>query len=138
MREVVSAAFVDGWTAAAPGVPYALENEVLALPESGNYATLTVTTTTSAQLTTGGPGTRKVQRNGWLVVKLWEAANTGGLGLSVLIDKVRSVFEMKNFASPVSGDQSLTTFATNGEPGGTDGRWAMALARTPFWYTETK
>lgn len=132
----IATAFVTGWSAAAPDVPFALRNE--ALPSSDTFALLTVTMTTGGQLTSGGVGERFVGRNGWIVVKLWTPTNQGTARMDALIELVKGVFEMKNIPGPVASDEAIDTGVTTPQDGGEDGRWFMMLARTPFVVYETK
>lgn len=136
MRELVSATFATGWASAQPSVPLDLENE--ALPSSDTFAALTITLTTSAQMTQGARKTRRVRRNGYVQVKLWTPADTGAAGGAGLADTVRTVLEMVELPSPLAGDEPVTTQAGNTSPIGIDGRWYMTLVRIPFWYAETK
>lgn len=135
MREAVTAAFITGWGATSP---LAIDNEPEDMPSSGNFAALTITTTTSQQRTQGAPGTRRVKRNAWATVKLWVPAGERTAGMAVLVQLVRSLLEMVDIASPIAGEEAITTLAASGLPVGTDGRWYIELVRVPFWYAETK
>lgn len=136
MREVVSSAMVTAWATAAPGIPLALENE--ARPSVDSFALLTITPTTSAQMTLGRAGIRRTRRDGWIVVKLWGPANAGSAGLAALADKVRVILEMVALPSPVAGEEPIVTFAGHTQPIGEDGRWSMSMVRVPCYWTETK
>ena len=136
MRELVSTTFANGWLAAEPLVPLALENETL--PSSDSFALLTIQLTTSLQMTQGAPSTRRVQRNGWISVKLWGPANAGAMGVALLADRARTLLEMVDMPSPVTGDEPVTTLAGVTRPAGTDSRWYMCVVQVPFWYSQTK
>jgi hypothetical protein len=138
MREVISAAFVTGWTAAQPSVQFALENELGKLPPVGqeNFALLTVAMTSSGQRTKGARGNRRVERQGWAQVKLWTPCDTGAGGAAALAGSVRAILEMVSISGP--GSEPVVTQAAVTQPGGTDGRWYMSLVRIPLSYTETK
>jgi hypothetical protein len=144
-RELISATFVTGWTAAHPTIPFALENEVR--PDADAFAQLTIQLTVAGQMTQGAAGTRRERHNGWINVKLWTLANIGtaspatadgrGPRATDLTETVRSVFRMRELASPVAGDEPITTGSPVPQPIGTDARWYMCLVRTPFWYVQT-
>lgn len=139
MRELVSAAFIAGWTAAQPEVPFALEDEPL--PTSDEFALLTIVPTTGGQMTQGRPGTRRVQRKIWIQVKLWSPAGAGAQRITQLGDDAQDIFELKSFPSPNAGDEPLTVQAATGiKRGGTadatDGRWTMLVVRLPATYYE--
>lgn len=138
MRELVSSTFVAAWTAAQPDIPLVLDNE--AMPTAETFVSLTITPTTSQQITHGRAGRRKVRRNGWIQVKLWGPVDQGAAGLTVLSDVAQGILEMVSLPSPVPGDDPVTTLAANAGPGGadTDGRWWMQVLRVPMWYVETK
>lgn len=138
MREVLTQAFVTGWTAGAPDVPFCLENE--ALPTVDTFVLFSIVPTVSQQRTTGGPGTRRVERRGWVQVKLWGPVNAGSAGLATLGDVAQDILEMKSFPGPVLGDEPVTTYAAQAGPGGTstDGRFYMALMRVPMVWWEQK
>ena len=134
-KRVIADAFIAGWAARAPDVPFSIENE--GAPSGDVFALLTITMTTSGQLTIGGPGERFVGRNGWIAVKLWGPINEGTTRLDALSEIVRDIFEMRFLAGP-TGDEAIDTDTTSTQPGGNDGRWLMQLARTPFTVYETK
>lgn len=138
MRELVSAAFAAAWTAAQPSVPVALENE--ALPTSDTFVLLTITPTTSPQMTHGRVGNRKIRRNGWIQVKLWGPANTGSAGLTALADVAQGILELTQFPSPIAGDDPVTTLGSSGGGGGasTDGKFYMQVVRVPYWFVEAR
>jgi len=145
MRELVSATFATGWRAARPDVGFALDNETAELPPVGadSFALLTIMLTGARQMTTGGRGIRRVQRAGWLQVKLWTPANTGAAGAAGLAGTVLNLLEMVDMPSPITGDEPVNTQAEMASPGrhaagGEDGRWYMTLVRIPFTYAETK
>jgi hypothetical protein len=133
-KRVIEDAFIAGWRDAAPDVPFSIENE--GAPSGDVFALLTITMTTGQQLTMGEPGAREVSRNGWIVVKLWGPINEGTTRLDALSEVVRGIFEMKFLTGP--GIEAIDTDVTSTQPGGTDGRWFMQLARTPFTVYETK
>lgn len=137
-RELISATFATAWVNAQPDVPLAVDNEVIALPDAGNFAALSIMLTTSSQMTQGGPGTRRVRRNGWAQAKLWVPAGTRTAGAGGLADTVRDILESKSFDSPITGDEALTTLGSNSTPPSEDGRWYTMVVRVPFWYAETK
>lgn len=138
MRELIASTFVAAWQAAQPTIPLVLDNE--ALPTSDTFVSLTITPTTSQQMTHGRTGRRKVRRNGWLQVKLWGPVNQGAAGLTVISDVAQGILEMVSLPSPVPGDDPVTTLAANAGPGGadTDGKFYMQVLRVPFWYVEEK
>jgi len=133
--ELISATFAAQWPTLSGQVPFALENR--SRPSADTFAALTTVTSTSDQRTMGGVGTRFVERQGWVVVKLWGPAGAGRLGLATLTEAVRGIFEMKALPA-VDGGEPLSTYATATMAIGTDGRWFMQLARTPFSFFETK
>jgi hypothetical protein len=133
MREAVSAVFVAGWTA----TPFTLDNEAIDMGSS-SFASLTITPTTSSQMTMGARGTRRTRRDGWITVKLWVTADTGATGMAALKGAVRNLLEMISIPSPLASDEQITTLAGSDTPVGVDGRWYMELVRLPFWYSETK
>lgn len=137
-RELLSATFATAWADAQPDVPLAVDNEVIALPDSGNFAALSIMLTTSSQMTHGGPGTRRVRRYGWAQVKLWVPAGTRTAGAGGLADSVRDILEARSFASPIAGDEALITLGASSTPPSEDGRWYTMVVRVPFWYAETK
>lgn len=144
MRELVSATFSAGWPVVAPGVPFGLENEGATLPptDSEFFALLTITPTTSEQMTHGRPGNRKVRRNVWIQVKIWGPADTGTRTVAALGDAAQGLLEMVALPSPIAGDDPVTTQASlgsrRGAADGIDGRWLITLTRIPGWYMETK
>jgi len=135
--ELISATFAAAWPAASSNVPYALDNRAIELPPTASFAALTITHTTAAQLTSGAAGSRFVDRNGWITVKLWGAAGAGRYGLAQLVGAVRAIFEMVNLPAP-DGGEPLTTGASVTQEIGTDTRWFTLMVRTPFSYYETK
>ena len=137
-RELISATFATAWSAAQPSVPLAIDNETISLPDTGNFAALSIALTTSSQMTQGGPGTRRFRRDGWALVKLWAPAGTRTAGASDMADTVRAVLEGKSFVSPIAGDEALTTLGSNATPPSNDERWYITVVRVPFWYAETK
>lgn len=135
MRELVSATFMAGWTAARPAIPAVLEDDPL--PAVDTFVQLTITPTTSYQQTVGRLNTRRVSRQGWIVVKIWVPSGTGAASVAAkLVDVARPIFEMVDLPSPIAGDDALVTSAANQQPIGTEGRWYMMLVRTPFIYVE--
>jgi hypothetical protein len=140
MRELVSSTFATGWRTAQPGVDFALENEGRKLPPSvaGSFALQTTMLTTSGQMTQGAPGSRRVRRDGWIQVKLWAPADTGASGAAGMADAVRVMLEMVELASPVAGDEPVTTGAGSTQPVGVDGKWYLTLVRIPLYFVETK
>lgn len=134
MRELVSSTFVAAWAAARPNIPLVLENE--GHPSADSFAMLTITPTTSSQMTLGAAGTRRTARRGWIAVKLWGPAHAGSAGLTKLADTVRGIIEMVSI--PGAGDDPVNTEASDDQPIGTDGRWYMRLVRVPMTWTETK
>ena len=139
--ELISAAFAAQWPAASGHVPFVLENRTLnrVTPPVGadTFAFLTTQHTLSEQRTSGDPGTRYVERAGWIVVKLWGPAGAGRAGTAALAGAVRAIFEMARL-DPPDGSESLDTLASLTTEIGTDGRWYMTMVRTPFSYFETK
>ena len=135
--ELISATFVAAWPAASGNVPYALDNRAIELVPTQSFAALTTTHTTSEQLTSGGAGTRFVDRRGWITVKLWGSAGAGRYDIALLVDVVRAIFELKELPAP-DGGEPLTTRASVTQEIGTDTRWYMVMVRTPFSYYELK
>lgn len=134
MRELVSATFLAGWEAARPAIPAVLEDDQL--PAADTFVQLTITPTTSSQQTAGRRATRRVERQGWAVVKMWVPALSGAASVAAdLVGTVRAILELVDLPSPIAGDDSLSTAASNQQSVGTDGRWYMLLVRTPFTYT---
>lgn len=136
MREVVSAAFVSGWTTAQPSIPLALENE--ALPSADSFVMLTIVTSNSQQATMGRTGTRRVKRQGYVQLKLWGPKDQGVAGITALADAAQGILEMKSLPSPLAEDDPVTFLASQNGGNTTDGRWFMILTRLPFWYSETR
>jgi hypothetical protein len=138
MRELVSATFATAWAAAEPEVPIWLENE--AQPTAPAFVALTITPTTSRQMTQGRVGTRRVMRNLWLQVRLWSALDEGSARLAALGDVAQGILEMVSLSSPSASDEPLTTLAAQAGAGGQSkiGKWYVALLRIPGWYAETK
>lgn len=139
--ELIESTFRAGWTAIEPLVPLILENE--SFPSSDEFAMLTTAMLGATQRTTGRAGTRKVMREGWIMVKLWSAVDTGMTRPAQLADEVRGILEMQSLPSPIAGDDPVTTKAEvwsrrGGASEGTDGRWYMQLVRVPFYYFEMK
>ena len=129
--ELIESTFATGWTTAQPDIPFALENDPL--PSSDAFVQLTVTLTTSQDTTQGPIGTKRVQYNGWIVVKTWTPAGTGRALASQLADTVRQLFRPP-MPSPVPNDEAI-----NAQPGttvtiGTDGRWFMQMVRMPMYF----
>ena len=73
--EAICAAFVAAWPAASGNVPLVLDNEPH--PAADTFALLSIQQTGAMQRTTGGVGIRRVERSGWIVVKLWAPAGAG-------------------------------------------------------------
>ncbi|HET9893236.1 MAG TPA: hypothetical protein VFQ42_22350 [Mycobacterium sp.] len=136
MREVVSAAFVTGWRAQRPDVPVWLENE--AQPTADAYVSLTITPTTSRQMTLGRAGTRRVQRQVYLQVKIWSAKDAGSVPLAALGDVAQGILEMKSFGGSASDEPVITQLAQAVLGKATEHRWSIAIMRIPAWYSETK
>lgn len=144
MREAISKAFIDGWTAALPEIPFALENE--SRPSADAFAQLTIQLTTARQMTQGAIGTRRRQTYGWINVKLWSPANLGVVAPPIqdgrgprsadMAAVVAGIFGETTIASP-SGGEPIVTQSPVTQTIGTDGRFYMALVRTQFWFTQT-
>lgn len=131
--ELISATFATGWGAAQPDVPFVLENDPL--PSGDAFVQLTTTFTTSQDTTQGPIGTKRVQCNGWIVVKMWTPAGTGRALAAQLATAVRAVF-LAPMLSPVPNDEAI-----NAQPGatvtiGTDGRWFMQMIRLPIYFVD--
>lgn len=139
MRELVSATFLTAWNERRPDVDVALENEDRDLPPVGteSLVLLTIDVTGGAQRTQGGPGIRRVQRNGYLQAKFWTPANAGSRPAAELADVARGILELVQMPSPAGGEPVVTQAAMP-QRGGEDGRWYMTLLRVPFYYVETK
>lgn len=139
--KALSLAFTTGWALAQPAVPFAIGNEDGELPTippatADRFAYFQVITTTSDNATGGEVGQRLVERRGWVQVKLWVPAGERTEGIGVLIETVRTIFEMQNIAGP--GSETIDVFAMSTDTIGTDGRWYMKLARAPYRVYETK
>ncbi len=135
--EIISANFAAQWPPLSNQVPFALENRRLTSPTSDTFALVTTDHTGSEQRTCGGVGTRFVERQGWITVKLWGPAGAGRLGLGALVEVVHAIYEMKNLGPPIDGE-TVDTQASTTQKVGEDGRHFMLLVRTPFSYFETK
>lgn len=142
--EAITKAFVT-WAAAqsSPGLSYAVENELGALPTippatSSRFALLTITPTTSDQLTSGEVGARFVGRNGWIQIKLWVPSGERTAGIGALESSARTAMEMQNIIGPVATDETIDTRAGYVQTVGNDGRWYMQVLRIPYTFFETK
>ena len=136
----LSKAFTTGWPLAQPAVPFAIWNEPGQLPSSppGNadrFALLQIITSTSDNATAGGVGERLVERRGWIQVTLWVPAGERTDGMGLLVESVRSIFEMKNIGS---GGETIDVFAASAQPIDNDGRWDSKMVRAPYRVYETK
>jgi hypothetical protein len=135
--ELITATFVAQWPVLQPLVPYVLENRTLPAVDTFVHLSVLSTEAGGGQLTSGEPGSRLVGRGGWIVVKIWTPAGFGVLAARQLVESVKAVFEMRSLVA--AGDaESVDTQATVPTVVGTDGRWFMMLARTPFTVLETK
>lgn len=135
--ELITATFAAQWPALQPLVPFVLENRQLLAVDAFVHLSVLSTEAGGGQLTSGEPGTRLVGRGGWIVVKIWTPAGVGVRASRRLVESVRAVFEMRSLA--LAGDnESVDTQATVSTVIGTDSRWFMMLARTPFAVLETK
>lgn len=133
--ELLAATWVTSWPTVSQFVPFALQNEAFALPTTGDFATFGLRMTASRQGTSGEVGTRAVNRDGWILVKLWTPTNTGTARINALKGFVRSVFELKSLGP--STDDPVTIYAGTPTIVGTDGRWYMELMQLPFTWIET-
>lgn len=144
--ELVTQAFVTGWTAAMPDVPYTLRNDPM--PAADTFVLMTAMVTAGRQTTMGPRGTRRVERRGWVQVKTWTPAGGGARLSAQLADAVRSLLELATVPPAVTGDEAITFGASNTtdpvvdgraatEPA-LDGRWEMQTVRIPFTYAERK
>lgn len=137
MRELISSTFAAAWATAQPTVPLILENE--AIPTGDTQALLTIVPTTSRQVTQGRTGARRVQRQGWIQVKLWTLANAGTATMAGLADAVGDVIEMIEIPDPTGGEPIVTQAAAPGPSGNSsDGRWFMGTVRVPFRWGDQK
>ncbi len=136
--EALSAAFVAGWEAAEPAVPFALDNELVTLPTSGSFAAFNTLFTTSQQMTQGAPSTRRVRRQGWIQVKIWTPAGDRSQTAAGLAGTCRDIFELKTFDGPIFGEEPITVQSGWYAPVSNDGRWYIVLSRFPFWFAETR
>lgn len=133
--ELISSTFAAGWLVLQPDVPYVLENDPLPVDDTaGAFVQLTVTLTTSND-TTQGPS-KRVQRNGWIVVKTWTPAGAGRQLAAQLADSIREVFELAPLPSPVDGDEPVNTQPGSTQTIGTDGRFFMQMRRIPVWFVQ--
>lgn len=137
--EAIEAMFAAAWEMAEPTVPLALINEPL--PSTDERAQLSVQRGPSMQRTTGGVGIRRVERPGWIVVKLW--AKVGGeqcaARLAQLVQAARGILEMVDIPGPAGGNnEPVSTLADVGAPVVTDGRWISTAVRVPMSWYETK
>lgn len=141
--EAISAAFTTGWPALQPSVPFALENElgsIASIPptDATSFALLTITMTTSMQLTSGEVGARFVGRNGWIQVKLWTPAGDRSAAARALAKSASDLLEMQNIPGPDPADETIDTQTASTMTVGNDGRWYMLLVRVPFTFFEMK
>jgi hypothetical protein len=128
--ELVFATFAAAWPAASGSLPLALENE--ALPTAPSFGMVTIKHTVSQPRTSGGlVGTRRVERRGWIFVKLWGPVAVGRKGISTLADAVRGILEIQQLGG--SGDQ-LTIDAGLTQEAGTDDAYCMLVVQFPFRY----
>jgi hypothetical protein len=128
--ELIDAAFVAAWPTATGNLPLALENE--ALPTSSSFGLLTIKHTVSQPRTSGGlVGTRRIERRGWIFVKLWTPSNQGRKGFSTLADIVRGILEIKQLGS--SGDQLTIDAGLTQEVGDSTGYY-IGVVQFPMRY----
>ena len=96
---------------------------------------LRIVTTTSDQMTSGGAGERLMERRGWIQVQLWVPAGERTEGMGLLVESVRSIFELQNIGA---GDETVDVFAADRQTVGNDGRHYSTLVRAPYRVYETK
>jgi hypothetical protein len=114
------------------GVPYALDNEGIAVTDY--FALCTLVHTTRQQITVGQTGTRRTESRGYIMVKLWSPADTGRMNQALLAGCARSIFDGVNVSSPVPGDEPMVVNAGATAELGSDGRWFMQVIKFPFRY----
>ncbi len=134
MLETVSSRLVTAWS--ATGLPLALINETM--PTSDEWAALTIRVTDARQRTSGAVGQRRIQRTGWILVKVATPAGHGVSRLSALARVVTDALETVDMPAPEGGEPVNTQASPGIGAPVTDGRWVMAVVSIPFWYSETK
>lgn len=120
--------------AAGAPVPRILENEALD-QTLDTFAMLTAIHTVSAQITAGAVGSRRVERRGYLSVKVWVKTDSGRKLASQLLDVARTIFECTSISSPPG--EPITIQAGSTQEVGSDGRWYTAVVKFPFRYYAT-
>lgn len=131
--EAIVGQFVAQWTTLQPATPIDLSNESASAADQ--FVSVTVTHTGAQQITTGPPGTRRVVRSGYAMVKIWTPGDKGTQLASQLADSARTALECVDI--PVAGAEPITLLAGQTQEIGVDGRWYMSLVRFPFRYYAT-
>lgn len=140
-HEALSARFAAQWPDAAPGVPFAIENEPGELPaippnEADSFALFQLVPTTSSQMTMGGPGEREIRRNGWIQIKLWTPAGARTDGMGQLAQAVRSLFEFKSIAGVDASTETIDVLDCTPQSTQNDGRWYSRVIVAPYQFFE--
>lgn len=128
--EAMTQAFITGWGAAQPSVPYTLDNELGAT--SGEWVRFSITHTTRSQSTMGPSGARRFETRGFMFVQIFTDVNVGRKRVAELADSVRTVLDSKSIS--VSGEEPITTREAATRESPTDGRWSMSTVTVPFDY----
>ena len=131
--ELIDAQMVAQWPTVSGGLPLALENE--ALPTADSFAMLTIKHTVADPYTAGPAGSRRVERRGWIFVKLWGPADAGRKGISTLADGVRSIFEGQQLSTGSGEPVTISTGLT--QEVGVDGRYYMVVVSFALRYYGT-
>ncbi|MBA3421653.1 MAG: hypothetical protein H0U12_07140 [Thermoleophilaceae bacterium] len=126
--ELVGQRFVERWAIESINVAFSLENE--AAPDAETFAALSVQHTYSSQASLGARP--RMERRGWIYVKLWGPCNKGRQGTSRLADAARRVFERQSLGA----GEPLIVFAGLTREIGVDGRWYRSSVQFPFTYYE--
>jgi hypothetical protein len=127
--ELVLAQFATQWAALQPTIPFVLENEAMSAADT--FALCTVTHTAGAQISQGNTGNRRVERKGFIFVKLHAPVDVGRRQTSQLADTARTIFECVTLAA---SPEPVTVLAGETIEVGVDGRWYMTMVRFPFRY----
>lgn len=130
--------WLDMWPGLSSGVPYSLDNNLIA--EGATLARVSITPLDSEQHTLGRPGRRKWWRPGFIEVRLTGPMNEGRRHLDELAQHVRTIYEGVRFGERV-GDDGIVTHATSvanprQDPDGPQ-LWVV-VCTTPFEFYEVR
>lgn len=134
--ELVFARWVSVWPGLHPEVPFTLDNE--ASTASDLWARISFQHNTGIQISQGGIGTRRFEYTGVIWVQLFGAVDRGRKPLSDLVPDIQTVFDSLSLASPVVGDEPLTTGAAATRESPTDNRWVMQSSLIPARYYQLR